>query len=533
MQDFERLRRAFVDGRISRRTFINRATAMGALAAVPAGLLAEQAKADEPQQGGHLRVATVQGSSTDGLDPTTLSSGFVNMLWYTAYTQLTEVNSDGQLVPLLAESFEPDGGPDRWVFELRKDAEFHNGKTVDSNDVIQSLRRSQGEDSASAMKSFAETITDMTADGPNRVIFTLAEGNADFPFGLSASSLSIMPADGDTVDLSGVGAGAYMIESFEPGLSANLVRNPNYFIDGVAHVDSAEMLVVADAAARTNGLLTNSIDVAGDIDAKTAALLDAEASITVEDTASTQHYTFPMRGDLEPFTDNNVRMALKLAINRQEVLDKVLNGRGSLGNDHPISPANRFYNFELPQREYDPEQARWHLKQAGMDSLDVELIASDGLYAGAVDTTVLVAEHAAAAGINITPVRAPADGYWSDVWLVAPWSASYWSGRPTEDWMFTQGYSDTSNWNESYWRNERFNQLLIEARGELDFEKRRDMYFEMQAICRDDCPSVIHLFANHITAYRENVRHPEQIAGNWEFDGYKLIERWWIDQNAA
>jgi peptide/nickel transport system substrate-binding protein len=50
----------------------------------------------------------------------------------------------------------------------------------------------------------------------------------------------------------------------------------------------------------------------------------------------------------------------------------------------------------------------------------------------------------------------------------------------------------------------------------------------MQAITRDDCGSVIHLFANHITAFRDNVRHPEKVAGNWEFDGYKLIERWWL-----
>lgn len=532
MSSFEYLQRSFVEGRINRRTFINRAAAMGALAAVPTGLLAQQAKADAPQKGGHLRIATVQGSSTDGLDPTTLSSGFVNFLWYTAYSQLTEVNAEGQLEPLLAESYEPMGGPDKWLFTLRKGVEFHNGKTVDSNDVIQSILRSQG-DSASAMASFANTITDMKADGDDKVIFTLDGGNADFPFGFSASSLSIMPADGDVVDVSGVGAGAYIIESFEPGLSAIVKRNPNYFVEGRAHFDSGEMLVIADANARTNGLVTDALDISGDIDAKTADLLAQQAGVLVEDTVSTQHYTFPMLGNRAPFDDNNVRMALKLAIDREQILDKILNGRGSLGNDHPISPANRFFNNELPQRAYDPEKANWYLRQAGLDSLDVELVASDGLYAGAVDTTVLYSEQAAAAGINITPVRAPADGYWSDVWMNEPWSASYWSGRPTEDWMFTQGYSDESNWNESFWQNAQFNTLLREARAELDIDKRRDMYFEMQAICRDDCPSVIHLFANHILATRENVRHPEHVAGNWEFDGYKLIERWWFDNNEA
>ncbi|MEQ9487766.1 MAG: ABC transporter substrate-binding protein [Alphaproteobacteria bacterium] len=528
MSSFEKLQKQFAEGRIGRRTFIQRAAAIGALAAVPAGLLSEEAKAEAPQKGGHMRIGSVQGSTTDSTDPATLSSGFVNLMWYTAYTQLTEVNAEGQLEPLLAESFEADGSPDKWVFKLRKGVEFHNGKTVDSTDVIHSLRRHQGENSKSAMKSFADTITDMQADGKDTVIFTLNEGNADFPFGLSASSLSIMPAKGDDVDLSGVGAGAYSIESFEPGVSAKYKRNPNYFIDGKAHVDSAEVLVIADSTARTNALVTDALDVSGDIEAKTADLLAKKPGITVEDTVSTQHYTFPMRGDLEPYTNKDLRMALKLSLDREEVLRKVLRGRGSLGNDHPISPANRFYNADLPQRAYDPEKAKWHLKQAGMEGIEVELIASDGLYAGAVDTTVLYAEHAAKAGIKIKPKRAPDDGYWSDVWLKAPWSASYWSGRPTEDWMFTQGYSAESNWNESYWQNERFNTLLKQARGELNTATRRDMYHEMQAICRDDCPSIIHLFANHILAFRDNVRHPPKVAGNWEFDGYKLIERWWL-----
>ena len=94
--------------------------------------------------------------------------------------------------------------------------------------------------------------------------------------------------------------------------------------------------------------------------------------------------------------------------------------------------------------------------------------------------------------------------------------------------MFTQGYGADSSWNESYWQNDRFNELLVAARAELDESKRRDMYYEMQALCRDEGGSVVHLFANHITAFRDNVHHGDQVAGNFEFDGYKMIERWWV-----
>ena len=94
--------------------------------------------------------------------------------------------------------------------------------------------------------------------------------------------------------------------------------------------------------------------------------------------------------------------------------------------------------------------------------------------------------------------------------------------------MFTQGYSAESNWNESFWKNDKFNQLLVAARTELDDDERRSMYYDMQELVHDDGGSVVHLFANHISAYSDKVGKPEKVAGNWEFDGYKQFERWWM-----
>ena len=511
----------------SRRDFIKGTGALSLAGAAPGLFLGSTAQA-APQKGGHLRVATVQGSSTDSLDPTQLTSGHTNFLQYSMHSQLTEVAPNGELQPLLAESFEPGADPSEWIFKLRSGATFHNGKSVTADDVIASLDRHRGEDSASAMKSFMEEVESFTKDGDQVVKVKLKTPSVDFPVVLSASSLSILPSvDGKVEDFS-VGCGSFTLDSFEPGQYSKLKRNPNHFMSDRAFVDSAEILTIADSTARQNALVTGAVDVIGDVDSGTAGLLARNKKLKVMDITSTQHYTFPMRTDLAPFDNNHVRMALKLSINRDDVLDKVLNGYGLVGNDHPISPANRYYNDQLEQRAYDPEKAKWHLKQAGLEKLAVELSASDGLYAGAVDTAVLFSEHAKASGIELTPKRVPDDGYWSDVWLKHPWCASYWSGRPTEDWMFTQGYAAESNWNETFWKNDRFNELLVAARAELDNDKRREMYWEMQAICRDDCGSVIHAFANHISAYNDNVGVPEQIAGNWEFDGFKLLERWWM-----
>lgn len=526
---FDSLKSQFASGRISRRRFIRSATAMGLLSAVPLGLLQDQARADGPKKGGHLRVATVQGSTTDTLDSSQLTSGMTSFLFMSIYSQLTEVAPDGSLVPLLAESFEPvNGNPAEWLFTLRKDVQFHDGKTFDADDVIVSISRHRGEESKSAMKSFAETITGMKKDGDHCVIFSLKEPNVDFPFVLSAQQLSIHPAKDGKIGELGIGTGAYSLEKFAPGQTASLTRNPNFFLPDRGFVDSAEILTIADATARTNALASNAVDVIGDVDAKIIHLMEKLPNVTVLEVSGAQHYTFPMRTSDAPFDNVDVRLALKYAIDREDVLTKILRGHGTLGNDHPISPNDRFFNKDLPQRTYDPDRARHHLKKAGQEGLKVKLSAADGLYSGAVDSVVLFAEHARRAGIDVEVNRVANDGYWTDVWLKHPWCASYWSGRPTADWMFTQGYAADSSWNESFWKNARFNELLVAARSELEEVRRSAMYHEMQALCHDDGGSVIHLFANHITAYNKNVGRLAEVAGNWEFDGYKMIERWWI-----
>src|SRR5690606_6346253 len=116
------------------------------------------------------------------------------------------------------------------------------------------------------------------------------------------------------------------------------------------------------------------------------------------------------------------------------------------------------------QRQYDPDKAKFHLKKAGMETLTVDLSAAEAAYVGAVDAAVLYREHAAKAGIDINVVREPSDGYWSNVWMKKPFVQCYWGGRPTADWMFTQAYAADANWNDTFWKHQRFNELLVQAR---------------------------------------------------------------------
>ncbi|MDX1529208.1 MAG: ABC transporter substrate-binding protein, partial [Gammaproteobacteria bacterium] len=494
----------------------------------PGALFSSSALAATPKKGGHFRLGLGHGSTTDSLDPATYLDTYMQVVGNGIRNNLTEVSPDNELVPELAESWEASPDAKVWRFKIRQGVEFHNGKTLDTEDVIASIQHHRGEDSKSAAKAILEPIVDIKADGKDTVVVTLKDGNADFPFLLTDYHIAIMPVKDGKLDIkSGVGTGAFVVENYEPGVRTALKRNPNYWKEGKGHFDSAEVIVIADVAARTNALNTGEIDTMDRVDIKTLHLLKRNKNINIIESSGNAHYTFAMLTDIAPFDNNHVRLALKHGLDRKALLQTILRGHGYLGNDHPIGRANRYLHKDLPQRELDPDKAKFHLKQAGLSTLKVNLSAADAAFAGAVDAAVLYKEHAGKAGIEINVVREPNDGYWSNVWLKKPWCAVYWGGRATEDWMFSTAYAEGAPWNDSHWSHKRFNELLVAARAELDEAKRRDMYHEMQLITRDEGGVVVPLFNNYVEATNKKVGHGK-VAGNWSMDGLRVLERWWF-----
>ncbi len=528
MASLKELERLLASGRISRRDFMARASALGVTAAVSTSLMAGPAWAAKPKRGGRLRLGVAGGSTTDSLDPATITDAMAqNISFGQLRNCLVEIDADSNPIPELAESWEASADAARWVFKIRKGVEFHNGKTLDSEDVVYSINHHRGKDSKSAAKGIVDPIKDVKADGKHTVIFTLAGGNADFPFIMSDYHLSIVPAGTKGKEFEkGVGTGGYVLVSHDPGVRALTKRNPNYWKEGRAFFDEVETIGIADVNARTNALKTDEIDAMNRAELKTVDLLKRLPGIQIIEVTGTKHYTFAMRTDMAPYDDNHVRLALKYAIDREQMLKTILRGHGALGNDHPIATANR-YHADIPQRVYDPDKAKFHLKKAGLSSLSVKLHAADAAFGGAVDAAVLYRENAAKANIDIEVVREPNDGYWSNVWMKKAWTAVFWSGRATEDWMFSIAYAADAKWNDTFWKHDRFNQLLVAARAELDDAKRRQMYGEMQQIVRDEGGVVIPMFANDVQAARSRVKF-NKVAANWELDGHKSAERWWF-----
>ncbi len=527
MIDLKTLKAELTAGRIDRRRFMEGALGLGATVVVAETMASEALAA--PQTGGTYIQALTGGATSDVLDPAKILDSYMINVSSQLRNNLTEIGPDNELRAELATEWEASADAATWTFRIREGVEFHNGKTLTAEDVVASFRHHMGPEADSAAAGIVKQITEVKADGPGVVVFTLSGGNADWPFLVSDYHLPICPAADGGIDWrSGQGTGGYALVSYEPGVNTVVERNPNYWKEGAAFFDSVENLFIADSTARTSALIAGRLHSISNLDLKTIDLLDRAPTVTVVPTYGNKHCTFPMHADTAPYDNNDVRMALKLAMDRDQLVKTILRGYGEAGNDHPIGPANTYRATpeELEQRVFDPDQAKFHLKQAGMDSLTVELYVASSAFEGAIEAGSLFQETASQAGIEIKLNRAPDDGYWSNVWLKQPFSASYWGGRPTEDWIFSQIYATGVDWNEGMWSNEAFDKLLVEARAELDAAKRREMYVEMQRIVRDEGASIIPLFMAYTHAISTDIALPEQVASNWELDGHKNAERW-------
>jgi peptide/nickel transport system substrate-binding protein len=516
-------------GRMRRRDFIQLGLAAGLSVALADGMFARAAKA-QAKRGGKLRIGIGAGSTTDSLDPATYTNAFMGDVGegFIGAT-LTRIDQQNLTQPHLAESFEPSDGARKWVFKLRNGLTFHDGRDLTAKDVVATYEYHRSEKAKSAARSILTNVASVTADDPQTVVFTLTSGNADFPFIVSDYHLPIFPAkDGGGIDWEkGNMAGPFIIEEFKPGVSMRAKRFPNYHVTGLPYFDEVELLAIADVGARTNAFVAGEIDYMDRVDLRTIDMLKQNPDIEITNLPAFAHYVAPMNVTVAPFDNLDVRTAIKWAIDREAIVKQVLNGYGLAGNDNPIAPSIQFATNPAPVFKYDPDKAKFHLKKAGFETIKIDFSASDAGFPGAVDAGLLMQSQAKAAGIDINVVREPADGYWDNVYMKKPWCASYWGGRPTIDWMLATAYTSDAVFNDTFWKNPKFDQLLAAARAETDNAKRAAQYAEAQQILHDDGGIVVLMFANWVSANSKKLAHgPLNV--NYDHDGCYIYERWWF-----
>ncbi|MGF6177527.1 ABC transporter substrate-binding protein [Ensifer sp. 4252] len=523
--ELEYMSRQVAAGRLSRREFLGRAAALGVTIASAQTLLGSAARAAGPVKGGTLRAGLVGGESTNSLDPATWASQVPYTLGRCWGEQLLEVAPTGEIEYRLAESYEASSDAKTWSFRIRKDVTFHNGKPLTPADVVATLERHGDADSKSAALPFVQEFETIKADGDN-VVITLRQPNADMPYIVSDYHLMIQPNGGKDDPTAGIGTGPYKVVVNEAGVKHVAERHEGYWGSAErGHADQIEIVVINDSTARTAALQSGQMHMINRIEPKLVQLIQRLPGVVIRNVPGKGHYVFIAHCNTAPFDNNDLRLALKYAVDREEMVAKVLGGYGTVGNDTPMIKGYPLFDNDIEQRVFDPDKAKFHYKKSGHDGA-VLLRTSDVAFPGAVDAAQLFQMSAAKCGITIDLKREPGDGYWSDVWNKQPFSMSYWTGRPTQDQVYSIAYLSKAEWNDTRFQREDFDKLIFTARGELDETKRKAIYGQAAMMLRDEGGVIVPMFNNYIDATNHKV-------GGWVDDpngelmgGHALTKCW-------
>ena len=511
-------------GLLSRRDFMGRASALGVSAGLAGSMLATAVRAEGPKKGGILKAGLQGGESTNSLDPATFASSVPYAFGRSWGDTLVESSPTGEVTPRLAETIESSSDAKTWRFGIRQGVEFHNGKTLTAEDVLKTMQRHSGEDTKSGALGIMRGIKNMSVDG-NTFVVELETANADLPYLMGDYHLIIQPDGGMDAPDAGIGTGPYKVVANEPGVRHGGERFANYWDDSRGHADQIEIVVINDATARTAALQGGQVHMINRVEPKVVSLVKRVPGVSIQNVAGRGHYVMIMHCDTAPFDNVDLRMALKLAIDRQEMVDKILRGYGTIGNDIPINAAYPLFDDSIPQRAYDPEKAAFHYKKSGHDG-PVVLRTADAAFPGAVDASALFQQSAAKAGINLEIKREPNDGYWSEVWNNKPFCCSYWGGRPTQDQMYSTAYLSTADWNDTRFKREDFDAKLMAARGELDAGKRKALYSEMAYMLRDEGGLICPMFNDFIDAVSDKVGGYVKDPNGEQMNGFALSKSW-------
>ena len=456
------------------------------------------AHAQTPKRGGKLRVAGATAAATDTLDPSKQSNQTDYSRGNMLYNGLTWLDGSLTPQPALAESFTTKDAK-TWVFTLRKGVQFQDGKPLTPADVVYSISRHKDPATASKAKVLADQIDSVKATGPNEVTMVLTSPNADLPVILGTFHFHIVK-EGTTDFATGIGTGPYKLKEFKPGVRSVVVRNDNYWKAGKPYLDEGAPFSERDQRApEPEPLLAEGDEVPVLVRTRTglSTHIHATPGFAVFKTQSGQYSDLIMRKDTGPGANPDFVLAMKYLFDREQMKKTIALDQAVVANDQPIDPTNRFYFAGLPQRPFDPEKAKFHLKKAGLTA-PVPVVASPAaLYS--VEMALVMQQTAKGLGLDLDVKRMPADGYWSNHWLNSPVGFGNVNPRPSADILLTQFFKSDAQWNESRWKNEKFDQVLVAARAETDLAKRKQMYADLQTMIHEQAGIGIALPASRRT----------------------------------
>lgn len=485
-------------GKLSRREFLTRSTALGVSAAVAYQMLgAQPLQAAEPKIGGTLRVELPIKAQKDPMTYDWPELANVTRGWL---EYLVSYERDGSFKGVLLEDWDANDDASQYTFYVRKGVTWHNGDEFTANDIKRNFER--WADASIEGNSMASRIGALT-DGEGNIIdgaivvvddhtlqlnltrpdISLIASLSDYPAAVTHESHTGDPTENP------IGTGPYMLESFETGVKAVVVRAPDHMwwggtapLDRIEYIDIASGDPAAVAAAVDGGEVDLVYETIGDfVDVLDSVGWTKSEAVTAASIVIRPNHETELNG-VKPFEDVRVRKAFQMACNNAVVLELSISGQGSPAENHHVCPIHPEY-ASIETTPYDPEAAMALLEEAGFADFEFELTSLDSGWSK--DTADAVGGQLRQAGINLKRTVLPGSAFWND-WLKYSFSSTTWGHRPLGVQVLNLAYRSTAGWNETGFRNEEFDALLDQAMALSDVDARRDVMVKLETIMLDE-----------------------------------------------
>jgi peptide/nickel transport system substrate-binding protein len=463
-----------------------------ALAAAGGGILAgcgsgsssasSQAKpGGPPTRGGTLRVGMLSGGPAETMDVSkaynTPDIARVVQVYDTLYT----LDTQSRIVPQLVKEAEPNKDGSAWTIRVHEGVSFHDGKELTADDVIWTVKTWTNPThygypvGAGVEPKTIKKLDKYTCEIP------LKQKQARWPEQLAGFryNLAIIPNGSDPSSIP-PGTGPFYLKSFTPGQRSVMLKNDEYWEHGSPLLDGVEIITTfTDDTSRYNALLGGQIDVIAEMSFLQAKTATSESSINLLQAPSPSVMCFYMDTEVAPFNDVRVRQALKLMLDREQLVESVLLGFGKPGNDL-FAVDLPFYAGDLV-REQDVEQAKSLLKQAGQENLAITLKTSKA-FSGASEAAPLFQQQAEGIGVKVNIEQVPSNEYFNaaTIYLKMPLAESYFTlpGSIAFPWGYL--LQENSPANETHWNSKKSDELAALANATFDNAKATEYWHEAQ-----------------------------------------------------
>ena len=351
--------------------------------------------AQEPAAGGELTVGIAQDID-DSLDPQNMTAAGTREILFNIYEGLLKPDADGNLIPAVAESYAVSESGDTFTFKLREGVKFHNGEPVTGGDVVYSISRASGLESGEAAVPSMTGITSVEETEEGTIVIKTAEPDLEV---LSYLTTAIIP-EGSGVTTEMIGTGPFKMVSRVPQQEIVMERFDDYWGEP-AYVDKVTFKVIEDADALVTALKSGAVDLCAHLTSSQAAGLESEFTV-LEGTMNLVQALYLNNAE-KPFDNEKVRQAMCYAVNPQEIMDFVADGRGTRVGSSMYPAFSKYFLPELNEAyPYDPAKAQALLAEAGYpDGFDMTITVPSN-YQPHVDTAQVLVEQLKAVGIRAT-----------------------------------------------------------------------------------------------------------------------------------